>query len=243
MSRFEISLVDTAQADDIIRHAVIDVFASSFDVADTSGPVLDQYFATVKSLLLAYVGGELVGFQFYQEKVIGGLTVHHFSLAGRRHGKEFSGLQAQFGSFLIRRAITRVFPWKPVYIAGVTNSPKSYGNMRAVGGRCFPDVMQPVTSNPFGSWYFQVAQELGIKGVDPKGLLRNRMQGLGFSLCSEASSSHPVGRAYERYVENDLRHGVFTLIEIVPVRHIPVYLLRRLLSQRQLNDLARADAR
>ena len=57
-------------------------------------------------------------------------------------------------------------------------------------------------------------------------MLRGRMQGLGFGLVRDED---PGERrlAYSRYVENDLRDGIFTLIRMVPGRDVPAYLLRR----------------
>lgn len=213
------------------RRAIRSVFSQGFDHEKDAGQCLESYFSSIQSICIARDGASIVGFQFYQEKEIDRRQVHHFSLAARLPDKKYRGLQSRFGTALIRRVLTKVVPWKPVYIAGVTNNPKSYANMHAVGGRCYPDVLHPLKSNPFGDWYLQVAEQLNLMPVDGRGLLRDRMQGLGFSMQSTCFGDHPIGRAYGDYVEQDIRHGVFTLIEVVPLRDISLYLFKRMLSR------------
>jgi hypothetical protein len=76
-----------------------------------------------------------------------------------------------------------------------------------------------------------VAEQLDLMPLDSKGLLRDRMQGLGFSMQATGFGDHPIGQAYGDYVEHDIRHGVFTLIEVVPLRDISLYLFKRMLSR------------
>jgi hypothetical protein len=215
------------------RQSVADVFRASFDDVRDANACLIPYFSGVPKICIARLHKKIVGFQFYQEKVMAGATVHHFSLAGRLAGSELRGLQARFGAMLIRRAILRTPPWKPVYLAGVTNSARSYANMHAVGGRLFPDVLTPQLANPFGERYLHIAEALRLAPIDESGLLKNRMQGLGFSMRPEAPFDHPIARAYGDYVGHDTRHGVFTLVELVPARDIPPYLFRRLFFKRR----------
>lgn len=233
MSRLKIDIVPVASLGEQDRRTICQVFGQGFDHERDAEACLRPYFEKVHSMCLGRDGGRIIGFQFYQEKVVAGRTVHHFSLASRLPDRRYRGLQAQFGAALIKRAIARVLPWKPVYLAGVTNSPKSYANMHAVGGKCYPDVLQPAQANPFGAWYAQVAEHLQLAPVEANGLLRNRMQGLGFSMQAERFDNHPLGRAYGAYVEDDIRHGIFTLVEIVPLRDLPSYLFKRAFGRRR----------
>lgn len=235
-------LIDVAHVDARTRRGIEEVFRQSFDLDKDPEHLLQPYFSKIESVLIAKDGERIVGFQFYQRKVIEGRSVHHFSLAGRLDDRRYKGLQARFGSLLIRAAIARTPPWRPIYLAGVTNSPRSYANMHAVGGRCFPDVASLRQSNPFGDWYYRVAAELGLVGVDHQGMLRDRMQNLGFALVQD-ERPHPMSPAYDRFVGGNRQHGVFTLIELLPIKHIPLYLLKRAFHSVRTSHPIAAEAR
>lgn len=238
-----IDLLPSRSLDQPTRAGVARVFASSFDSAEP-GEVIDRYADAVDEIFVAREGAEVVGFQFFQRRRVADRTVLHFSLAGRLAEARFRGLQARFGHLLIRRAVLRVPPWRPVFLAGVTNSPRSYRNMRVAGGRCFPDVLAPQHPNPFGSWYADTAERLGVPTVSARGLVRDRMRDLGYALRPEPRSpAHPLARAYDEYVEGNRDDGLFVVVELLPVRDLPPYLLSsRLNIPRQRGPEERAAA-
>ncbi|MCK9903794.1 hypothetical protein CC117_08520 [Parafrankia colletiae] len=221
-----IDLLPSQSLDEPTRSGVAHVFASSFQAAEP-GRVIDRYARAVDEIFVAREGDDVVGFQFFQRRRVAGRTVLHFSLAGRLADPRFRGLQARFGHLLIRRAVLHIPPWRPVFLAGVTNSPRSYRNMRAVGGRCFPDVLAPQRANPFGSWYADTAAHLGVTTVSDRGLVPDRMRDLGYALRSEPAPAHPTGRAYDDYVAGNRDDGLFVVVELLPVRDLPPYLLAR----------------
>lgn len=224
MSEIYLRLCNPNSLNDAVRNRMADVFVRAFQVDGDPSACLAPYFEGIRGVLLAWRGGELLGFQFYQCVSVGGETVHHFSLAARIPGLEARGLQKRFGRFLIGRSLWRTWPWRPVWIAGVTNNWRSYFNMRAIGGSIYPDVLHPAAPNCFGEFYARMAVALALPAPDGRGLLRDRMQGLGFGLRAEEGLD-ARGTAYADYLDGDLRHGLFALVRIVPIRDVPAYLM------------------
>lgn len=219
-----LQLCTSATLEPGVRAAMEGVFVRAFQVDGDPGQCLEPYFQKVESVLLAWDRSDLLGFQFYQSVAVDGETVHHFSLAGRLPDLRARGLQGKFGRFLIQRCIWRTLPWRPVWIAGVSNNWRSYFNMRAIGGRLYPDVLHPDAGNSFGAFYTRVATALSLPAPDERGILRNRMQGLGFGLRDD-NATDKRGTAYAAYLGGDLRHGLFALIRIVPLIDVPAYVL------------------
>ena len=228
--KMEISLLVCADIDRKTRSEVEEVFRQSFMVRGGAGHVLDAYFRGIQCVLIARdrYNGSLIGFQFYQEVRLNGRIIHHFSLSGRKDG--FRGVQHEFGKHVLLHALIATVPWKSVYLAGVTNDPRSYKNMHVIGGRSFPNV-HGKSENCFGEWYFNVAGRLGIEGVDGRGLVHDRMRKIGFGLREyKVRSSSPLVKAYDDYVGGSRETGVFCLVELVPLRDVPVYFFRQVMS-------------
>ena len=211
------------------RAAVTRIFAASFAAGANPERALDRYLHGVERLFLAEQDGEIVGFQFYQHRRVDGRDIHHLSLAGRLPARA-RGMQARVGRALIRQASHRCLLLKPVYLASVCNSPASYANLQAVSPRCYPDVRRPAAGNPFGTWFDRVAGELGLR-PDSRGLLPERMRQIGFALRSERGAAHPLAAPYDAYVNGDRTNGLFTLVEVYPLVHLPLYLARQALGR------------
>jgi hypothetical protein len=216
-----ISLEPTHRLTDADRTGITEVFATTFEAADpTAG--LAGYFGRFEQVFVGRDGERIVGFQFYRRRKVAGRDVHHFSLAGRLPGKPYAGMQRRFGVALVKRAILSTVPWRPVYLAGVTNNPRSYRNMHASGGRVFPDVSMPAAHNPFGEWYGEVAAALDIPVVGEAGMVPNRMAALGFGLAdTSGDSDDAMAVAYDRYVDGRREDGIFTIVEIKLMRDLP----------------------
>jgi hypothetical protein len=238
VAKLEIRRVSSARLDGITRAGIERVFGEAFRSEDP-GAVIGSYSGRVDSVLVAHEGERVSGFQFYQRRSVEGVQVHHFSLAGRLPGDPYRGLQARFARHVIGRAVLRTPPWKPVLVAGVTNSVRSYANLHAVGGRLYPDVTRPGT-NPFADRYLRVARMLGIEPTDDSGIVPDRMAALGFALRSERP--HALSAAYERFVRSR-DNGLFVLTEIVPVRDLPRYVLGRGRAPVVASDAAQVGAR
>ena len=227
-----IDLRESSGIDAKTRHAVEEVFSEAFQVEADARECLAPYFCKVMGILLAWRGERLVGFQFYQVVTDPeeGFPVHHFSLSAKRPGTEGGGLQKRFGRLVMRRHFLSTPPWHPVWLAGTTNNARSYANMHAAGGTIFPDILAPQAPNPFGRRYRRIAAQLGMEPLDERGLLPNRMQGLGFGLAASPENRHPMGAAYSNYVGHDLRHGVFVLVKLTPWIDVPRHAVRSLLG-------------
>lgn len=205
------------------RAGIVQVFGRAFDAPSPNEPIA-AYLSSIDQVLVARNGDAVVGFQFFQRRQVDGIDVHHFSLAGRLPGARYRGMQAAFGRAVVHRAIWTTVPWRATWVAGVTNSVRSYANLRAVGGRCFPDVERPA-ANPFGERYRAAAEVLGIRPVDPRGVVPDRMAALGFARRPD-DQAHVLDAAYDAWV-GDRDNGLFVVAEIVPVRDVPRYVARR----------------
>ena len=225
-SKLRVRMTDSRSIGAAERRAIERVFTASFATGKEPERALDAYFNGIEHLLLAEHGGEIVGFQFFQTRTVGGRDVHHFSLSGRLSDPRFRGLQARFGSLLIRRAAWKALLWRRVYLAGVCNSSRSYTNLYQVGGRRYPDVLRPAAENPFGSWFHEVAAAIGIS-PDSLGLIPDRLCAIGFGLKPQEDNCCPLSDAYRRYVDGDLNRGVFTVVEIRPILNLPFFLAKR----------------
>jgi hypothetical protein len=233
-----VMLLRCRDLDDRTRRGLGEVLGRSFS-CDDPDRVLGQYAEAVGNVFVARDdGGRVVGFQFYRRLTVRGRAVHHFSLSGRLPDARYRGLQSRFGTHLVRRAVMRTPPWRPVFLAGVANSPKSYANMHAVGGRIHPDVLRPVAPNPFGDWYGAVAEAVGLEGVGPDGVLRGRMQALGMGLVADPATRGGLADAYADHVGGNLDDGVFTLVSLLPARDLPGYLAAT--ARRRLRRSVRA---
>ena len=224
----QVSLVPTASLTETLRAGVDRVFRAAFQVPPGRDDILSPYFAKFGQVLLVTNGAELLAFQFYRHARIGARDVHHFSLAACLPDSAFRGVQRRIGRFLIGHAILSTPPTRPLYLAGVTNSSRSYANMYAIGRTRFPDILDADAANPFGDYYVQVADQLGLPRPDARGILPGRMQQIGFSLRRDLSDGGKLANAYLDYVGGDVDQGVFTLVRVVPLADVPRYLLRQL---------------
>lgn len=228
----KISLVECRHVGDETRQAVGRVFRKAFKVDENGKDPLQSYFSKVKNLLLARsASDEVVGFQFYQEVSVSSQVVHHFSLAARLDDERFRGLQLTFGNLLIRRALRRTRPWRAVYLAGVTNDPRSYRNFHSIGRRSYPNVRGREV-NPFGDFYFRVAESLGVRDLDERGVVVGRMRDIGFELKPFISKGGALAEDYDAYVGGERSDGVFNLVEVLPLVDVPLYLMRHAFGAR-----------
>mgnify|MGYP000198945658 CR=1 FL=1 len=229
-NKVEISLLACSGVDSNTRSEVGEVFRQSFLVHGDADRVLDPYFRNVRCIYVARErsSGPVIGFQFYQEVRVDGKSIHHFSLSGRKDG--FRGVQHKFGKHALLRALRSAPPWRPIYLAGVTNDPRSYKNMHVIGGRSYPR-MCGASENCFGDWYFSVASRLGMEGLDTRGLVHDRMRKIGFGLREYViREGSPLLKAYDEYIGGNRETGVFCLVEVVPLRDLPGYFIRRVMT-------------
>ncbi len=220
MTAIDIRLRPTNDLDDWELSQLRAVFAEGFDTLPDVAPDLEPYLKTIAGVLIARQGPTIMGFQFYQQVVVEGRRVHHFSLSAKRRIAPH-GLQMRLGRRVIARAILRTAPWRPIYIAGCTNDVRAYANFHRLGP-CFPDVEQPGRANPFGEWYFDVSRRLGFQRPDASGRLPSRMAAMRFGLRSVEIAS-TLGDAYRTFVGGDLRIGVFVMIEARVWRDLPKF--------------------
>jgi hypothetical protein len=218
-------------ADD--RTAVSRVIADAFEVIVPVEEVTDYYCASMPSVLLAYDGPTLVGFQFYRDLDMGDAYVCQFSLAGKVPGGASAGLQWKFGVRLMRQSLKRMLnPFRTIAIVGVSNNPKTYRNILLMGGEVFPDVTSP--GHPFRHrrLYERVAARLNIVGLDVNtGLVRGRCATLGLRMRQSAFEhrTDPINQGFMKLVEGDTNHGILTMAVSTPfsvVAMVAVRLLR-----------------
>lgn len=206
------------------RHQLTGVCHEAF-LVPTGGPdPLSQYYRKCEYVAVLREADRIVAFQFFRKLNVKGLPVCHFSLAASSRNAELRGAQRQMGRAILARALLRR-PWAPTYLAAVCNSARSYANI-CVGRVRYPDVSSE-GPNPFGDYYFAVAAALEIPVPDSRGIIPGRMQSLGFLVRNDPLNGHALAADYARYVGGDLNNGVFSLVRLIPVRDLPVYLMKR----------------
>jgi hypothetical protein len=203
------------------RRALVEVLAEAFEMAIAGAePVMDSYLATVPRVLLAFERDTLAGFHFYDELVVQGLPVFRFSLAVKSSRCGVRGLHRAMGSRLLWQAASRINPFGKIVMAGICNNPRTYKSARSAGGAIFPDVLRPGGPFAYDRLYQQVAQHLGIEGLDPEtGLIENRATSVGL-VMPHSASAEPRDALYQSfldYVEGNLNRGVFTMVVVRPI--------------------------
>lgn len=207
------------------RHQLTGVCHEAFLVPKGGPDPLSQYYRKCEYVAVLREADQIVAFQFFRKLNVKGLPVYHFSLAASSRNAELRGAQRQMGRAILARALLRRRPWAPTCLAAVCNSARSYANI-CIGRVRYPDVSSE-GPNPFGDFYFEVAAALGIPVPDSRGIMPGRMQSLGFLVRNDPLNGHALASDYARYVGGDLNDGVFTLVRLIPVRDLPVYLMKR----------------
>lgn len=210
------------------RGAITRVIGEAFELTVPAEQVANYYLHSMPMVLLAHERGSLIGFQFYRNLDINGTYICLFSLAGKRPNAGH-GLQRAFGARLMRQVFRKLSnPFRPLAIAGIANNPKTYRNMRLIGGSIFPDVLRPGREFQYKPLYDEMARRLDLKGFEPEtGLVRNRLVSLGLRMRSTAyeDRSTPIHEKFMRYVDNDVNNGILTMAVSTPLAAVTCFAL------------------
>ena len=203
-----------------------ELFMASFNSSDAQ-PALNHYTSSIEKVLVMYESRKPAAFLFYQLKKVAGANVLHLSLSGKNTNK--SGAQKKMGSYLFYRYVLNPFSaLKLNAFVTVSNNPRSYFNMRAIGDAVFPDVLASNKKFKYKELYGEVASELGLKEVDEKGILHFRMQKLGFQIREEQTCKNGLDRkglAFMDYIDDDASHGVLVMVCVRPIVDVPLFYL------------------
>lgn len=215
------------------------LFMAAFEAQDSEA-AMKYYTRSVDKVLLMYDRKRPTAFLFYQIRKIKGANVLHLSLSGKNTEK--SGTQKKMGSYLFYKYLLSPISIVQLNVfATVSNNPRSYFNMRAIGESVFPDVIEPQKEFKYHDLYRDVAKELGLAEVDVKGILRFRMQKLGFSIKEDQIRSDDLdkkGRTFMRYIDDDSSHGVLVMTCMRPVVDIPKYYYFQAMKLAKRNSFA-----
>lgn len=201
-----------------------EIFNAAFDTDNEISP-LEHYLITVDKVLILYAEGKPAAFMFYQLRKIAGANVLHLSLSGKSTGS--TGTQKKMGSYLFYKYLFSPFNLARINVfTTVSNNPRSYFNMHAIGEHVFPDVLEPEKPFKYPELYQAIARNLGMESVDKSGILRNRMQKLGFSIRADQTQLEGLdgkGLAFMNYIDMDASHGVLVMVAMRPIVDVPKY--------------------
>lgn len=202
------------------------IFLSSFN-GENANSAIKHYADTTDNVLIMYDAEKPISFLFYQLRKIHGVNVLHFSLSGKNTTK--SGTQKKMGAYLFyKHILTPVSALKLNVFVTVSNNPRSYFNMRSFGATVFPDVLSPEKPFKYAALYQKIAYKIGLSEVEPNGVLRNRMQKLGFQILEEQTREDCLdkkGMDFMKYIDYDASHGVLVMCCIRPIIDVPSFYL------------------
>lgn len=209
---------------------LVKIFSGSFTSDSPEQHVL-QYVKTVDRVLIYYSKNKPCAFLFFQLKQIDGITILHCSLSGKVGGPK--GVQKKLGTYLY---FNYVFAWSKLFklsvFVTVSNNPRSYFNMRSIGGKIFPDVLKPTPEFEYETLYRKIPNLLNLENVQANGTIPGRCRELGFSIRDSETNIAELndkGRQFMHYIEDNSDNGVLVAVFVRPIVDIPRYYLKRIL--------------